>query len=85
MLAFDEIDCGVTEFFVDGLHPLLGQRAGVFDALGAVAVGPGVQDTAGAELLAEFRVFGIVGFFGLLFGVEVIQVAEELVEAVHGG
>ena len=30
-------------------------------------------------------VLGIVGQFGFLLGVEVIQVAEELVEAVHGG
>ena len=38
-----------------------------------------------AEFLPEFRVLGIVGQFGFLLGVEVIQVAEELVEAVHGG
>ena len=85
VLALDEIDCGVAEFVVAGFHPLLGQRAGVLDALGAVAVGPGVQHAAGPELLPELRILRIVGQFGFLFGVEVIQVAEELVEAVHRG
>ena len=76
-----------SELVVDGLHPLLGQRAGVLDALGAVAVRPGVQDAARAEVLAEVRevlVGRVVVELGLLLGVEVVEVAEELVEAVHG-
>ena len=85
MLALDEIDCGVAEFAVAGFHPLLGERAGVLDALGAVAVGPGVQHAARPEPLAELRILRIVRLFGFLFGVEVIQVAEELVKAVHRG
>jgi hypothetical protein len=85
VLVLDEIDCGVAEFAVTGFHPLLGERAGVLDALGAVAVGPGVQHTAGPELLAELRILRVVRQFRFLFGVEVIQVAEELVEAVHRG
>ena len=51
VLSLDEIDCGLVEFVVDGLHALLGERAGVLDALGAVAVGPGMEDAARAELL----------------------------------
>jgi hypothetical protein len=39
MLALDEIDCSVMELVIDSFHPLLGERAGVLDALGAVAVG----------------------------------------------
>ena len=39
----------------------------------------------GPELLPELRILRIVRQFGFLFGVEVIQVAEELVEAVHRG
>jgi len=85
VLARDEIYCGVAEFAVTGFHPLLGERAGVLDALGAVAVGPGVQHAAGPELLAELGILWVVRQFGFLFGVEVIQVAEELVEAVHRG
>ena len=76
------------DLVVDGLHPLLGQRAGVLDALGAVAVRPGVDHAAGAEVLAEVRevLLGrVVVELGLLLGVEVVEVAEELVEAVHRG
>ena len=39
---------------------------------------------ARAELLLERRVLGIVGQLRLFLGVQVIEVAEELVEAVHG-
>ena len=84
VLTADEIRCGVAELLVDGLHPFLGQRPGVLDALGAVRVGPGVQNPARPELLPKRRVLRIVRQLGFLFGVEVIQVAEELVEAVHG-
>ena len=38
----------------------------------------------GSELLLECRILGIVGQFRFFFGVQVIEVAEELVEAVHG-
>ena len=73
----------VEEFLVDRLHALLGQRAGVLDRLPALAVGLALQDAARAELLLEFRVLGIVLVLRLLLGVKVIEVAEELVEAVH--
>jgi hypothetical protein len=56
---------------------LAGQRARVFD----LAVGGGAQDTAGTELLAEFRVLRVVRMLRLLLGVEVVEIAEELVEA----
>ena len=39
----------------------------------------------GPELLAELRILRIVRQLGFLLGVEVIEVAEELVEAVHRG
>ena len=86
---------GVGEdLVVDGLHALAGERAGVLDRLladsaearilgGVVAVGgPAVQHAARAELLPELRVLRVVGILRLLLGVEVIEVAEELVEAV---
>ena len=41
-----------------------------------------VRNAARAELRAEPRIFRIVGILRLLFGVEVIEIAEELVEAV---
>ena len=76
------------ELVVDGLHALLGERAGVLDPLRAVGVGPRVDDPAGPEALLEVREvlgLGVVVELGLLFGVEVVEVAEELVEAVRGG
>ena len=49
---------------------------------------PAVEDAARPEALVEMReVLGFGGQFGvlrLLLGVQVIEVAEELVEAVHG-
>ena len=99
VLAPDEIDARAGGLVVDGLHPLLGQRPGVLDALladWAVAVvdlaavlvgGPGVDDAARQQRLAQQRRFllgGIVRVLGFLLGVEVVQVAEELVEPVRG-
>ena len=76
------------ELVVAGLHALLGQRAGVLDLLAALAVGPAVQHAARPVLFPELgkvlRV-RVVHFLGLLLGVQVIQVAEELVEPMHRG
>ena len=72
------------DLLVDGLHALLGQRAGVRDRLAALAVGHAVEHAARSKLLLEFRILGIVGQFRLLLGVEVIEIAEKFVEAVHG-
>ena len=81
---------------VDRLHALLGERAGVLDGLladlaearidgGVVPVGRlAAQDAARAELGAIGRVLGIVRQLRLFLGVEVVEVAEELIEAVHG-
>ena len=99
VLALDEIDTRAGGFVVDGLHPLLGQRPGVLDALLAdravsvvhlagILIGrPGMDDTAGEECLAQQRRLlsgGIVLVLGFFLGVEVVQVAEELVEPVGG-
>ena len=43
-----------------------------------------MEHAAGSELLLEFRVLRIVGQFRLFLGVQVIEVAEEFVEPVHG-
>ena len=69
-----------------GLHPLPRERTGVLDALRPVAVRPGPDDPARSEPLPEVRelLLGrVVGLLRLLLGVQVVQVAEELVEAVH--
>ena len=62
-----------------------GERAGVVDGLATVAVGLAVEHAARAEPLPELGVLRIVGVLGLLLGVEVVEVAEELVEAVVRG
>ena len=52
---------------------------------GVVGVGgPGVHDPARAEFLPELGRLRVVGILRLFLGVEVIEVAEELVEAVDG-
>jgi hypothetical protein len=99
VLAVDEVQAVLEDLVVDGLHPLLGQRAGVLDPLpadpapaglvGVVVVlgGPAVQHPAGPEPLPEVgEVLGgrVVGRLRVLLGVQVVEVAEELVEAVHG-
>ena len=80
----DEAQRVLGHLVVDGLHPLLRQRPGVLDLLPALAVGPAVQNAPRAEALLERRVLRVVRVLGLLLGVEVVEVAEELVEAVHG-
>ena len=85
--GLDELLGRRDELLVAGLHPLPGQGPGVLDLLATLAVRPAVQHAAGPVLLLELgevlRV-RIVHFLGFLLGVQVIQVAEELVEAVHG-
>ena len=93
--AVDEVDRGFEEFLVDRLHALLGERSGVLAFLlapGAEArivarrVGRGrnaFHDAARTELRLEGGILRIVGVLRLVLGVQVIEVAEELVEAVH--
>ena len=95
----DEVERPGEELLVDRLHPLPGQRAGVLDLLladrpevrGLLRVvlvrRPGVEDAARAEPLAEVGVLlglRVVRVLRLLLGVQVVEVAEELVEAVDG-
>ena len=42
-----------------------------------------MEDAAGSKRRLELRILGIVGKLRLFFGVQVIEIAEELVEAVH--
>ena len=99
LLALDEVDASGDRLVVDRLHALLRQRAGVLDPLladaaeamllgGVVLVRrPGVDDAARAEAIpevGEFVGWRVVRQLRLLLGVQVVEVAEELVEAVHG-
>ena len=96
MGAVDEVERGFEEFLVDRLHALLGQRPGVLAFLlapraearvlaGRLGVGRhAFQDAARAELRLELWVLRIVRVLRLFLGIEVVEIAEELVEAVHG-
>ena len=62
------------------LHALASHGAGIFN----LAVGRRFDDAAWAELLLELRIFRVVVGFRFFFRVQVIEVTEELVEAVLG-
>lgn len=94
----DEVLGGQGEFIVDRFHPLPGQRPGVFYRLPPYAAVPrirriviviagvGVDDTARARPpveLGEVLLRRPVRRLRLFLGVEVVEVAEELVEPVH--
>ena len=77
-----ESESGLRDFFVHGFHALFCQRTGVFNLLLAVRHGPGMNHAARTELLFERGAFRIIGIFRFLFGIQVIKVAEEFVEAM---
>src|SRR5262245_60668288 len=92
MLSFDEVFGRGDKLFVACFHSLAVERAGVFDLLlpnasparlvGRVVLGGGiaVQDAARAEFVSEPLFLWIIAVLGIFFGVQVIQVSEELVE-----
>ena len=94
--AVDEVERGGEKFLVHRLHALLGERAGVLALLLAPLAEARIlarrvgglrdafQHAARAVLRLEGRILRIVDVLRLLLGIEVIEVAEELVEAVHG-
>ena len=90
-----ETHCRVEELLVHGFHALQGQVAGVFALLlahlaesrihgGIVLVGSeAVEYATRTEALLERRILRVVGVLRLLLRVQVIKIAEELVEAVN--
>ena len=94
VLPVDEVERRAEELLVHRLHALARERAGVLDGLLADAAEARVlrrivpvarlalHHAARAELGAELRVLRVVGILRLLLRVEVVEVAEELVEAV---
>src|ERR1700761_1597230 len=79
-LTADEVLRRPQELLIHGGHACDIQWTGVFD----LAVGRRLDDAARPILLPESRVLRIEIAFRLLFGVEMIEIAEELVEAVLG-
>ena len=96
LLPFHVVDGRGRGLVVDRLHALLGERAGILDGLladlaearidrGVVLVGrPAPEHAARPELRTVGGVLRIVGQLRLFLGIEVVEVAEELVETVHG-
>ena len=84
-LFLDELRRASRDVVIDGLHALLGQRAGILDFLCSVRQCPGVNYTPWAELLAkagEIRILWIVREFRFFLCVEVVEVSVEFVKAV---
>src|SRR5215472_1791523 len=93
-LALHEVQRRIAELFVHGFHALLWQRAGILNCLfsnfAELRVNRGVilvscfatQHSTRPEFLSERRVFWVVVILRFFLSVEVIEIAEELVEAV---
>ncbi|MNE31431.1 hypothetical protein D3C80_1250000 [compost metagenome] len=80
-LFLNEIDGGLSGLVIDCFHAFAVQCTGVFD----LAIGVAVDHSAWRCSFDKCSVvFWPVRALWFLFGVEVIQVAEELVEAVVG-
>src|SRR5579863_9382138 len=94
-LTLDKIDCGTGGLVVDRFHALYGQRSGVFDLLFAnlaeariggrvVGLGGGaLQYTSRAEPCGKSGILGIIRILRILFGIQVVEIAEEFVEAMY--
>ena len=63
-----EIKRKLGDFFINGLHSLHVQRAGVLD----LATCNGVNYTSGTESLGEFRIRWVIFILRFVFGIEVI-------------
>src|SRR6185369_6638904 len=97
MLTLDEVLRRSHKFVIAVLHALFRQGSCVLDLLLADSSptrlfsrivfigGPGMQHAARTEHLLEFWILGIVVHLRLFLGVEVIKVAEELIEAMNSG
>src|SRR5580765_1008643 len=94
-LPLDEVDCSSRSLIIDRFHSLLGERTGILDGLlpnsppawmfsGIVLIrGLGPKYAARPEHFLEL-VARVGPLFRLFVGVQVVEVAEELVEPVHG-
>jgi hypothetical protein len=97
VLPFHVVDGGPGGFVVNCFHPLLGERSAVLDGLHADLAEPRVDGrvvgvgrlaleyAARAELGPVGRILRVIRQLWFFFGIEVVEVAEELVEAVDRG
>jgi hypothetical protein len=97
VLPVDEAHRGSQELLVHRFHALGAEWTCVLDLLltdpskagvlgGIVDLGgEGLEHATRPELCEERRVLRVVHVLWFIFGVEVVEIAEELVEAVNGG
>src|SRR4051794_17672700 len=77
----DELEGVFGYLIIDGFHALAGKGTGIFDLLPTLAIYPTMEYASGAEPLLEIRVLRIVWVFWLFLGIEVVEIAEELVKS----
>jgi hypothetical protein len=92
--AVDEIRRGFEEFLVDRFHALLGKRPGVLAFLLSPCPETWIvawrlgrsrntfQDAAWTKLRPERGIFRIIFVFRFILRIEVVEVAEELIETM---
>ena len=71
----------VEKLEIDRLHAFFIERAGI----GHATVGKAVHNPSGSKALTKGGVLGVVRILRLLLGIQVVEVAEELVKPVLGG
>ena len=79
--ALNKLLGAVEELKIDRLHALFVERSGIRYA----TVGKAVDDSAGPKALTKSRGLGVVRILRFLLGIQVVEVAEELVKTVLGG
>lgn len=77
-LTRHKVVVGGQGFFIHGAHTLHGQRTGIFD----FAVSGTLNYPARAKLFAEVGIFRVIRIFRLFFGIQVIEIAKELIETM---
>jgi hypothetical protein len=81
----EELLGGGKDLAVDRFHALPGERPGVVDLLATPAVGPRVEYAPRSILLSEFGILRVVIGLRLLLRVQMVEVAQELVEGGTDG
>ena len=69
-----------VHLLIDGLHPLSGERAGILDA----AIGKRVNHPARTVLVPKSRILRVVVGLRLFLSIQMVEVAEKLVETMVG-
>ena len=79
LLPVDEVERGTEKLFVHGLHAFRREWSGIFD----FPASRGFDHAAWSETLAKLRVLWVVRIFGFFLGIEMVEVAKELIKAVR--